>query len=251
MVDKDKLEEIASLTPSEAADLAKMLNDKWGTALPDPSGTVSFVEQPTEGEDVLSDEFTVFVVHSGGNVIGVIKQVREITGLDLIEARKLVESAPFILREGISAFEATSEFARVSSVGAQALVVRGPSHARIPHRASGRGTQASQPAVDNRRLPKEAVPRTRYRTPTMDFRKEAEAIGVPVWPEPDRFQAEQIVLKIASDARDLFPTSGSARDFLIDNSIDGSGKNAVDLVQERGAAALLMKLDQMRFGTKG
>ena len=103
MADLQKLaEELSSLTVLEAAELSKLLEEKWGVsaaapvacALPGLAAAVSFsVEEQTE--------FTVYLTGAGDKKINVIKEVRTITGLGLKEAKDLVEGAPKPVKEGV------------------------------------------------------------------------------------------------------------------------------------------------------
>ena len=104
MADLNKIvEDLSALTVLEAADLAKMLEEKWGVsaaaavAVAGPSAAAApaaAVEEKTE--------FDVILTGDGGKKINVIKEIRVITGLGLTEAKTLVESAPKAVKEGIS-----------------------------------------------------------------------------------------------------------------------------------------------------
>ena len=93
MADLAKLvDELSSLTVLEAAELSKMLEEKWGVSAAAPA------EEKTE--------FTVVLAKAGDKKINVIKEIRTITGLGLKEAKDLVEGAPKTVKEGISKDEA-------------------------------------------------------------------------------------------------------------------------------------------------
>ena len=112
------VEELSTLTVLEAADLAKMLEEKWGVsaaaavAVAGPAaGPAAVVEEQTE--------FTVILAAAGDKKIEVIKEVRAITGLGLKEAKDLVEAAPKPLKEGVSKDEAGKIKAQLEKVGAK------------------------------------------------------------------------------------------------------------------------------------
>ena len=109
MADLAKLvDELSSLTVLEAADLSKMLEEKWGVSAAAPvavaagpaagAGPAAPVEEKTE--------FTVVLAKAGDKKINVIKEIRTITGLGLKEAKDLVEGAPKTVKEGINKDEA-------------------------------------------------------------------------------------------------------------------------------------------------
>ena len=116
------VEQLSALTVLEAADLAKMLEEKWGVsaaaavavAAPAAGGAAPAAEEQTE--------FDVILVGDGGNKIAVIKEVRAITGLGLTEAKALVESAPKAIKEGVSKDEASKVQAQLVGAGAQVEV---------------------------------------------------------------------------------------------------------------------------------
>ena len=103
MTDLNKIvDELSALTIMEAADLAKMLEEKWGVSAAAPvavaAAGAAAVEEKTE--------FDVILVDGGANKINAIKEVRTITGLGLKEAKDLVEGAPKELKKGVSKDEA-------------------------------------------------------------------------------------------------------------------------------------------------
>jgi large subunit ribosomal protein L7/L12 len=103
MADLQKIvDDLSGLTVLEAADLAKMLEEKWG---------VSAAEEKTE--------FTVVLAGAGDKKIEVIKEVRALTGLGLKEAKDLVEGAPKTVKEGVTKDEANKIKATLEKVGAK------------------------------------------------------------------------------------------------------------------------------------
>ena len=121
MADLAKIvDELSSLTVLEAAELSKMLEEKWGVsaaaavavaAAPGAGGAAAAVEEQTE--------FTVVLAGAGDKKIEVIKEVRAITGLGLKEAKDLVEGAPKPVKEGVSKDEAEKIKATLEKVGAK------------------------------------------------------------------------------------------------------------------------------------
>ena len=107
MADLAKLvDELSALTVLEAAELSKMLEEKWGVSAAAP---VAVAAAPAAGGAAPAEEkteFDVILAKSGDKKINVIKEVRTITGLGLKEAKDLVEGAPKTLKEGLSKDEA-------------------------------------------------------------------------------------------------------------------------------------------------
>lgn len=108
MADLAKIvEDLSSLTVLEAAELSKMLEEKWGVSAAAPVAVAAVAggaaAAPAEEEKT---EFDVILVDAGANKINVIKEVRGITGLGLKEAKDLVEGAPKTVKEGVSKDEA-------------------------------------------------------------------------------------------------------------------------------------------------
>jgi len=101
------VDELSSLTVLEAAELSKMLEDKWGVSAAAP---VAVAAAPAAGAAAApveeKTEFTVVLAKTGDKKINVIKEIRTITGLGLKEAKDLVEGAPKTVKEGISKDEA-------------------------------------------------------------------------------------------------------------------------------------------------
>jgi large subunit ribosomal protein L7/L12 len=124
MADLAKLvDDLSSLTVLEAADLAKMLEEKWGVSAaaavavaagPAAGGAAAAVEEQTE--------FTVVLAAAGDKKIEVIKEVRAITGLGLKEAKDLVEGAPKPVKEAVTKDEAEKLKAQLEKAGAKVEV---------------------------------------------------------------------------------------------------------------------------------
>jgi large subunit ribosomal protein L7/L12 len=114
------VEDLSSLTVLEAAELAKMLEEKWGVsaaaAVAVAAGpAVAAVAAPVEEKT----EFTVVLAAFGDKKIEVIKEVRAVTGLGLKEAKDLVEGAPKPVKEGVTKDEADKIKAALEKVGAK------------------------------------------------------------------------------------------------------------------------------------
>jgi large subunit ribosomal protein L7/L12 len=114
------VEDLSALTVLEAAELAKLLEEKWGVsaaaavavaAAPGAAAAAAPVEEQTE--------FTVILAAAGDKKIEVIKEVRAITGLGLKEAKDLVEGAPKPVKEAVSKDEAAKLKAALEKVGAK------------------------------------------------------------------------------------------------------------------------------------
>lgn len=110
-------EELSGLTVIEAAELSKMLEEKWGVSAAAPVAVAA--AGPAEAEAVEEQtEFTVVLASYGEKKINVIKEVRAITALGLKEAKDLVESAPKEVKEGISKDEAEKIKKKLEDAGA-------------------------------------------------------------------------------------------------------------------------------------
>ncbi len=121
MTDLNKIvEDLSSLTVLEAAELSKMLEDKWGVSAAAP---VAVAAAPAaggaEGAAEEKTEFDIELSESGSNKIAVIKEVRTITGLGLKEAKDLVEGAPKPLKQGIKKEEAEEMKKSLEAAGAK------------------------------------------------------------------------------------------------------------------------------------
>ena len=123
MADLDKIaEELSSLTVMEAADLAKLLEDKWGVSAAAPVA-VAAAGGAAGGEAAEEQtEFDVILTAAGEKKINVIKEVRAITGLGLKEAKDLVEGAPKAVKEGVAKDEAETLKAQLEGAGASVEV---------------------------------------------------------------------------------------------------------------------------------
>tara|TARA_B100001057_G_scaffold489630_1_gene576267 strand:+ start:552 stop:926 length:375 start_codon:yes stop_codon:yes gene_type:complete len=120
MADLNKIvEDLSSLTVLEAAELSKLLEEKWGVSAAAP---VAVAAAPTAGGDAPAEEKTEFDVElaeAGSNKIAVIKEVRTITGLGLKEAKDLVEGAPKPLKQGVKKEEAEAMKKSLETAGAK------------------------------------------------------------------------------------------------------------------------------------
>ena len=121
MADLQKIvDELSGLTVLEAADLAKMLEEKWGVSA---AAAVAVAAGPAAGGGAAAaeekTEFTVVLASAGDKKIEVIKEVRALTGLGLKEAKDLVEGAPKTVKEGVTKDEADKIKATLEKVGAK------------------------------------------------------------------------------------------------------------------------------------
>ena len=121
MADLQKIvDDLSSLTVLEAAELAKLLEEKWGVS----AAAAVAVAGPAAGGAAAAPaeektEFDVILTGDGGKKINVIKEVRAITGLGLGEAKALVEGAPKPLKEGVNKEEADKIKAQLEKAGAK------------------------------------------------------------------------------------------------------------------------------------
>jgi len=120
MADLQKIvNDLSSLTVLEAAELAKLLEEKWGVsaaaAVAVAAGPAAAGAAPAEEKT----EFTVVLASAGEKKIEVIKEVRAITGLGLKEAKDLVEGAPKNVKEGVNKDDAAKIKAQLEKVGAK------------------------------------------------------------------------------------------------------------------------------------
>ena len=119
MADLEKLsEELSNLTVMEAADLAKILEEKWGVSAAAPVAVAAPAAGGEEAAAEEKDSFTVVLAAAGDKKINVIKEVRTITGLGLKEAKDLVEGAPKDVKEGASKDEANEIKEKLEAAGA-------------------------------------------------------------------------------------------------------------------------------------
>ncbi len=125
MADIEKIaEELSNLTVLEAAELATLLEDKWGVSA---AAAPVAVAMPVGGGDAAGggeekSEFDVVLTAAGASKINVIKEVRAITGLGLKEAKDLVEGAPKPVKEGVSKEEAEELKGKLEEAGASVEV---------------------------------------------------------------------------------------------------------------------------------
>jgi len=116
------VESLSELTVLEAAELSKLLEEKWGVS------AAAAVAAPAAGGGAAAPaaeeqtEFDVILTGDGGKKINVIKEVRAITALGLTEAKTLVESAPKAVKEGVSKDEAAKIKAQLEAAGATVAV---------------------------------------------------------------------------------------------------------------------------------
>ena len=118
MANLDKIvDDLSALTVIEAAELSKMLEEKWGVSAAAPVAAAAAAAPAAEAE-AEKDEFEVVLTVVGEKKINVIKEVRAITGLGLKEAKDLVEAAPKTVKEGVKKEEAAEIKAKLEAVGA-------------------------------------------------------------------------------------------------------------------------------------
>lgn len=121
MADLEKIaDDLSNLTVLEAAELAKLLEEKWGVSA--AAAAVAMPGAAAGGDAAAAEEkteFDVVLAEIGDKKINVIKEVRAITGLGLKEAKELVESAPKAVKEGASKDEAEELKAKLEGVGAK------------------------------------------------------------------------------------------------------------------------------------
>lgn len=119
MADINKIaEELGTLTILEAADLVKLLEEKWGVSAAAPVAATA-AAAPAEAEEEKT-EFNVVLTEAGANKIAVIKAVREVkAGLGLVDAKKLVEGTPAVILEAVSKDEANAAKAKLEEAGAK------------------------------------------------------------------------------------------------------------------------------------
>jgi len=120
MANLEKLvDDLSALTVIEAAELSKLLEEKWGVSAAAP---VAFAAPAAGGAPAAAaeekTEFTVVLANSGDKKINVIKEIRAITGLGLKEAKDLVEGAPKTVKEGVSKAEAEEIKKKLAEAGA-------------------------------------------------------------------------------------------------------------------------------------
>ena len=111
---------LSSLTVMEAAELAKLLEEKWGVSAAAPVA-VAAAAGPVGGEAAaaVKDEFDVILISFGDKKIQVIKEIRAITALGLKEAKELVEGVPKAIKEGVPKDEADAIKGKIEEAGGQ------------------------------------------------------------------------------------------------------------------------------------
>ena len=115
-------EELGKLTILEAAELVKMLEEKWGVSAAAPVAAAAPGAAPAEAAEEKTD-FDVALTDAGASKINVIKAVRTVKpGLGLADAKKIVESAPAVLLEGVSKEEADKAKAELEKAGAKVTI---------------------------------------------------------------------------------------------------------------------------------
>jgi large subunit ribosomal protein L7/L12 len=121
MADLAKIvDDLSSLTVLEAAELSKMLEEKWGVSAAAPVAMAAAPGAGAPAEEVEEKtEFDVILAEAGDKKINVIKEVRAVTGLGLKEAKDLVEAAPKAVKEGISKDEAEALKKKLEEAGAK------------------------------------------------------------------------------------------------------------------------------------
>ena len=121
MADLNKIvDELSSLTVLEAAELSKLLEEKWGVSAAAPVAA-PVAPGAGEGEAVVEEktDFDIVLTEAGSNKIAVIKEVRTITALGLKEAKDLVEGAPKSLKQGVAKAEAEEMKKALEAAGAK------------------------------------------------------------------------------------------------------------------------------------
>ncbi|SNS27483.1 MULTISPECIES: 50S ribosomal protein L7/L12 [unclassified Azospirillum] len=117
------VEELSALTVIEAAELSKLLEEKWGVSAAAPVAVAAAPAAAAAAAPVEEQtEFTVELVDGGDKKINVIKEVRAITGLGLKEAKDLVEGAPKVVKEAVSKDEAAKIKKLLEDAGAKVAV---------------------------------------------------------------------------------------------------------------------------------
>ena len=119
MADLQRLsDDLSGLTVLEAAELSKMLEEKWGVSAAAPVAVAAAAPAADAPEAEEQTEFTVALTAIGEKKINVIKEVRAITGLGLKEAKDLVEATPMEVKEGVSKDEAAKLKEQLEAAGA-------------------------------------------------------------------------------------------------------------------------------------
>ena len=120
MADLNKIvDELSTLTVMEAAELSKLLEEKWGVSAAAPVAVAAAGAAPAAEAAEEKDSYDVVLAASGDQKINVIKEVRAITGLGLKEAKDMVEGAPKTLKEGVKKEEAEEMKTKLEAAGAK------------------------------------------------------------------------------------------------------------------------------------
>ncbi len=120
MADLNKIvDELSTLTVMEAAELSKLLEEKWGVSAAAPVAVAAAGAAPAAEATEEKDSFDIVLAASGDQKINVIKEVRAITGLGLKEAKDIVEGAPKTLKEGVKKEEAEEMKTKLEAAGAK------------------------------------------------------------------------------------------------------------------------------------
>ena len=120
MADLNKIvDELSTLTGMEAAELSKLLEEKWGVTAAAPVAVAAGGAAPAAEAAEEKDAFDVVLTAAGDQKINVIKEVRAITGLGLKEAKDMVEGAPKTLKEGAKKEEAEAMKTQLEAAGAK------------------------------------------------------------------------------------------------------------------------------------
>jgi large subunit ribosomal protein L7/L12 len=118
MADLNKIvDDLSTLTVIEAAELSKLLEEKWGVSAAAPVAAVAAAPAAEAAEE--KDAFDVVLAAAGDQKINVIKEVRAITGLGLKEAKDMVEAAPKVIKEGAKKDEAEALKKQLEAAGAK------------------------------------------------------------------------------------------------------------------------------------
>ena len=120
MADLNKIvDELSTLTVMEAAELSKLVEEKWGVTAAAPVAVAAGGAAPAADAAEEIDAFDVVLSAAGDQKINVIKEVRAITGLGLKEAKDMVEGAPKTLKEGVKKEEAEAMKTQLEAAGAK------------------------------------------------------------------------------------------------------------------------------------
>ena len=120
MADLNKIvDELSTLTVMEAAELSKLLEEKWGVSAAAPVAVAAVGAAPAADAAEEKDSFDVVLAAAGDQKINVIKEVRAITGLGLKEAKDMVDGAPKTLKEGVKKEEAEEMKTKLEAAGAK------------------------------------------------------------------------------------------------------------------------------------